>query len=46
MGGETYFIPIEKVNSSDEERIVLMEHNMEIYNNGDLIINGIKASSG
>jgi len=42
MGGETYFIPIEKVNSPDEERLVLMEHNMEIYNNGDLIINGIK----
>ena len=38
--GETYYIPVEKVNSKDKERIVLMEDGLEIYNNGDLIIKG------
>ncbi len=40
--GKTYYIPTEKVNSKDKEKIVLMEDGIEIYNNGDLIINGKK----
>lgn len=40
--GEIYYIPVEKANSYEEERIVLMEKNIEIYSNGDLVINNTK----
>ena len=40
--GEIYYIPVEKANSYSEERIVLMEDNIEIYNNGDLVINNTR----
>ncbi len=40
--GESYYIPVEKVDSPKEERIVLMEPKMQIYNNGDLIIDNKK----
>ena len=43
--GEIYYIPVEKVNSPSEERIVLMENDIEIYNNGDLVINDTKLSN-
>ena len=43
--GEIYYIPVEKVNSPSEERIVLMEKDIEIFANGDLVINDTKLSN-